>query len=57
MVISRLILVRKRNVSKKNLQRKSKHTFHILKNFSENRAAYEIMWKNDVKPDRPQGTV
>ena len=24
-------------------------------NFSENRAVYEIMWKNMVEPDRPQG--
>jgi hypothetical protein len=26
-------------------------------NFSENRAVYEIMWKNTVAPDRPQMTV
>ena len=25
--------------------------------FSENRAVYEIMWKNIVDPDRPQVTV
>jgi len=24
--------------------------------FSENRAVYEIMWKNNVQPDRPQMT-
>jgi hypothetical protein len=23
--------------------------------FSENRAVYEILWKNMVEPDRPQG--
>ena len=23
--------------------------------FSENRAAYEVMWKNVVQPDRPYG--
>jgi hypothetical protein len=26
-------------------------------NFSENRTVYEIMWKNIVKPDRPQMTI
>jgi len=25
--------------------------------FSENRAIYEIMWKNMVEPDRPEMTV
>jgi hypothetical protein len=25
--------------------------------FSENRAVYEIMWKNMVEPDRPQMTI
>jgi hypothetical protein len=25
--------------------------------FSENRAVYEIMWKNMVEPDRPQITI
>jgi hypothetical protein len=25
--------------------------------FPENRAVYEIMWKNMVQPDRPQGKV
>jgi hypothetical protein len=33
------------------------HISYIKKNFSENRAAYEIMWKNAVEPDRPQRTV
>jgi hypothetical protein len=23
--------------------------------FSENRVVYEIMWKNTLEPDRPQG--
>ena len=32
---------------------------HILCSISlpENRAAYEIMWRNIVKPDRPQMTI
>jgi hypothetical protein len=25
--------------------------------FSENRAVYEIMWKNVAEPDRPQMTI
>jgi hypothetical protein len=25
--------------------------------FSENLAAYEIMWKNMIEPDRPQMTI
>jgi hypothetical protein len=30
----------------------------MLKKFvSENRAVYEIMWKNTVQPDRPQMTI
>ena len=28
-----------------------------IKTSSENHAAYEIMWKNDVQPDRPQVTI
>jgi adenine specific DNA methylase Mod len=32
---------------------------HILcsKIFSENRAVYEIIWKNIIQPDKPQMTV
>jgi hypothetical protein len=32
---------------------------HILCSitFFENRAVYEIMWKNMVEPDRPQMTI
>jgi hypothetical protein len=32
---------------------------HILRliTFSEKRAVYEIMWKNIVKPGRPQMTI
>ena len=26
-------------------------------NIPLNRAAYEIMWKNTVQPDRPQATI
>jgi len=36
------------------LSRKSKQTFHIQERFSENRAVYEITWKNIVQPERSQ---
>jgi len=39
------------------LYEKSKHTFYVQRRFSENRAIYEIMWKNAVQPDRPQTTT
>jgi hypothetical protein len=44
-----------RNVSDKSCREKT----HILCsiNFSENRAVYEIMWKNMVEPDTPQMTM
>jgi hypothetical protein len=41
-----------RNVSEKVVE---KIKTHIL--FPENRAFYEIMWKNIVEPDRPQMTI
>jgi hypothetical protein len=35
----------------------NKNTHCVLNNFySENRAIYEIMWKNNVETDRPQMT-
>jgi hypothetical protein len=40
-----------------NLYRKSKHTFYIREQVSENRAFYEITWKNIVEPDRLQVTI
>jgi hypothetical protein len=55
-VLSRLILVRKKNVSEKFAEKIKTH-ISCIKTFSENRAAYEIMWKNDVEPDRPQVTI
>jgi hypothetical protein len=43
MIISRLILLRMRNVSEKNLWRKSEHTFYFYTFFSENCAVYGII--------------
>jgi len=44
MVLSRLILVRKRNVSEKFAEKIKTH-ISCINPFSENRAACEIMWK------------
>jgi len=46
------VLLRMRNISDKRFI--ENHT-HIL--YSANCALYEIMWKNIVKPDRPQMTI
>jgi hypothetical protein len=45
-----------RNVSDKVIE---KIKIHILcsKNVFKNYAVFEIMWKNMVKPDRPQMTI
>jgi len=45
-----------RNVSKKNCRRnQNKHSIFIF--FFENRAIYEIMWKNIVEPDKSHVTI
>jgi len=36
---------------------KTKTHFIFSNYFSENRAFYEIMWKNTVEPKRPQITI
>jgi hypothetical protein len=58
MIISRSIILRMRNVSGKIIE-KIKTTLLCSKAFfpPENRAVYEIMWKNLVQPDRSQMTV
>jgi len=55
-IISRSVLPRMRNVSEKFVEEIKTHnlcsiTFFF---FSENRALYEIMWKNIVEPDKPR---
>jgi len=42
---------------RQNLQRKPKRTFHVRYLFLENRAFYEIMWKNMTEPDRTRMTI
>ena len=58
MIISRLILLRIRNVSTEFAEKIKKSHF-LFKNVfpPENRAVYEIMWRNMVEPDRPQTTI
>ena len=55
-IISRLVLLRVRNVSDKIVQ---KTRIYILfsASFSENLAVYEIMWKKGVQPCRSQMTI
>jgi len=37
--------------------KKSKHIFYVLYRLYENRAIYEIKWKNIVETDRLQTTI
>ena len=55
--ISRLILLRMRNVSDRSWW-ENQNTQFMLSNFlSENHTIYQIMWKNMVEPDRLQVTI
>jgi hypothetical protein len=56
-VISRSVRLRMRNVSDKSCREKQNTHFKLNNLFSENRAVYEIMWKNMKKSDRPQVTM
>jgi hypothetical protein len=44
------------NISDKVVEKTKVH-FLCSITFSENRAVYEIMWKNMVEPDSPQMTI
>jgi len=52
-IMSHSVILKIRNVSKK-LYRLSKHIFLCLVTIFENRAFYEIMWKNIVERSRPK---
>ena len=52
LIISRLVLLRMRNVSDKIVEKIETHLM-FNKLFSDNHAVYEIMWKNIVVTDRP----
>ena len=51
------ILLRMKNVSDKSYREKSKHILCSVIFFFENRAVYEIMWKNIVERGRTQMTL
>jgi hypothetical protein len=51
------ILLRMRNVSDKFAEKIKTHILRSNTFFPENRAVYEVMWKNMVEPDRPQMTI
>jgi hypothetical protein len=56
LIISRSILLRLRHVSDKFSEEIKTHI--VFRNFLfENRAVYEIMWKNTLESGRPQMTV
>jgi hypothetical protein len=55
MVISRLILLRMRNVSDKHIE--NQNTRFMFNNFLPKIVPFEIMWKNVVELDRAQMTV
>jgi len=52
--ISHSFLIRMRIVTDKFVDKIKTHTSCSLIFFFENRAVYEIMWKNIVQSDRPQ---
>ena len=57
LIVPRGIVLRMENVSDRSC-RENQNTRFMFNIFSpENRAVYEIMWKNVVQPDRPQMTI
>jgi len=56
-VISRSVLLTMRNVSNKAVDKIKAHFLCSMTFFFENRAVYEIRWKNIVEPVRPQMTI
>ena len=56
MIISRSILLKVRNFPNK-LSRENQTTYFMFKIVPTNHAVYEIMWENEVEPDRPQMTI
>jgi len=57
MIISRSVRLRMRNVSDKFVEKIKTHILCVITFFIGNRALYETMWKNAVKPGRPQMTI
>ena len=58
LIISRSFLLRMRNVSDKSCRENQKTRFVCSDPFfSQNRAVYEIMWKNIIERGRPHMTI
>jgi len=55
MTISHWSLLRKRNISQEYSRENKKNYSQFI--FPENHAVCEIMWKNLVQPDRPDGKI
>jgi hypothetical protein len=53
-MMSRLILVRRRNVSDKSCTKIKIHILYPVMFLSENLVVYEIIWENMVQPVRRQ---
>ena len=53
MIICRSILLRMGNVSDKVVEKMKAHILCSVTFLPENRAIYEMMWKNRVEADRP----
>ena len=51
------MLLRMRNISDRSYRENQNTNFVFNNFFFENRAFFEIMWKNMVGPDRPQMTI
>jgi hypothetical protein len=43
-----------RTISHTDVEKIKKNAFYVPKPFPENRACYELMWKNGVQPDNSQ---
>ena len=58
LIVSRPFLLRMRNVSDKSC-RENQNTHFVFNNFFliQNRAVYNIMWRNIVEPGRPHMTI
>ena len=55
--LAQFFLEQNENCFRQRLYRKSEHSLYVQQLLFENRAVYEIMWKNNLEPDRPQMTV
>jgi hypothetical protein len=51
------VLIKARNVADKRRREIQNTHFMFDYFFPENRAVYEVMWNNNVEPDRPQITT